>query len=497
MVYNMCVSYECLFESAKKDEQTGRFKKECLKVICALRNDKRGFLVIHTRDKPPMAWSLDGFDQLINEDCSMMVEDDTLYTENYKREWYEQQQGGSMTRLPYLVITVKPSSSISTYDFKTKVTLDGAKVRPTARQIGTYLKSVGRKRKMQAEEETETQAESEQEEEFEEAKEEETETQSESEQEEEFEERTEEETETQSESEPEQEFKEGTATNIYESRSVQIKRLSNKDIEQKCCKGTGPGTSQPAVSATISAATRPTPDTTQGIDTAPADDGSTIQGSDTRSDSTSGDVPMDMKMVAECFVDRRLPEYLTIFAKLPGGGSFYCGIDEGKGTPEEPKRKRKKPPGTLNIDGTKTGENIVAGINLSKQQKKDLKKELRRIISEKTGWYKKMKDKYKKLDDKGILKYTDIKFHPTEKREAQGTDKGQGQGTDIGHGKRKYVIQVSVNRKLKGIVFYTDDSYPAQLNRPIPLSFEFANESKEKIVDTDKWFTDIEKAATK
>ncbi|XP_041361037.1 uncharacterized protein LOC121377195 [Gigantopelta aegis] len=402
MVYNMCVSYQCLFKSAKTNMGTKRFKNECLQVICALRNSNGGSLVIHTYGKPDMAWSLDGFDQLVNEDCSMVIEDDTLYTDNYERKWFEELHDDSVARLPYLVIIVEPSSSISTYDFKTKVALDGAKVRPTARQIATYLCGVaGKKRKTQAE------------------------------------------------SEPK--FEEGKITNIYESRNVQLKRLSNEDIEEKMRKrGSGP-----------------TP-------------------------SASRDVPMAMDIVAECFVARSLPEYLTTFSKLPGGGSFYCGINERKDTSEEPKIKRKKTqssPETQHIEGTKTGENIIAGIELTEQQKQDLEKKLQRIITKKTGWYKKVNDgKYEQLDDDSILGYIDIKFHPTEN--------GHGQGTDMGQGKRKYVIQVSVNSMFNGMVFYTDDSYPAQLNRPIPLSFRFSDEKKEEIVDTIEWFNLIEKAAT-
>ncbi|XP_041361237.1 uncharacterized protein LOC121377347 isoform X2 [Gigantopelta aegis] len=407
IVYSMCVSYKDLFKSAKKEnrsfsEGTQRFKDECLQVICAMRNSNGGSLVIHTYDKPDRAWSLDGFDQLVNRDCSMMVEDDTLYTENYERKWIVEE--GSMVRLPYLLITVEPSASISTYDFKTKVALDGDTVRPKAREIATYLKSVGRKRKMQAQ------------------------------------------------SELKEKFEEGEATNIYESRNVQIRQLSNEHIEEKMRQRTASGTDQPTVSTDIA-------DTTTQPD---SDSGSTTQ----------GEVSIEM-VIVEMFVELGLLAYLTAFSKLPGGGFFYCGIKEEKDTFE-----------------TKTGKNIIEGIDLTEQQKQDLENKLQGIIAEKTDWYENVNGgdvKYKKLDSDSILNYIDIKFHPTS------------QGTDMGQGKRKHVIQVSVNSIFNGMVFYADNSYPDQPNRPIPLSFRFSKKGTEIIivpVDTINWLISVEKAAT-
>ncbi|XP_071095226.1 uncharacterized protein [Haliotis cracherodii] len=130
-------------------EEVKLFKDEFLRKVCSLRNMRGGVLIIHVTGKSvEKGPSLDDFDQKVGEELSRMVEDDTMYVENYDRRWYMEQQSyvdehgqphNETVYLDYIILSVKGSSSVSTKDFNTLVTWDGSKERPKAREISRLL----------------------------------------------------------------------------------------------------------------------------------------------------------------------------------------------------------------------------------------------------------------------------------------------------------------------------------------------------------------------
>ncbi|XP_046565741.1 uncharacterized protein LOC124274410 isoform X2 [Haliotis rubra] len=153
IVLQMHAKYSVFSKSSRgydaSREEVKIFKDEFLRKVCSLRNMRGGVLIIHVTEKSvEKGPSLDDFDQKVGEELSRMVEDDTMYVENYDRRWYMEQQtcvdkhGQSHNKtvyLDYIIVSVKGSSSVSTKDFNTLVTWDGSKERPKAREISRLL----------------------------------------------------------------------------------------------------------------------------------------------------------------------------------------------------------------------------------------------------------------------------------------------------------------------------------------------------------------------
>ncbi|XP_067679228.1 uncharacterized protein [Haliotis asinina] len=153
IVLQMHAQYSVFSKSSRgydaSREEVKIFKDEFLRKVCSLRNMRGGVLIIHVTEKSvEKGPSLDDFDQKVGEELSRMVEDDTMYVENYDRRWYMEQQinvdkhgktHNNTLFLDYIIVSVKGSSSVSTKDFNTLVTWDGSKERPKAREISRLL----------------------------------------------------------------------------------------------------------------------------------------------------------------------------------------------------------------------------------------------------------------------------------------------------------------------------------------------------------------------
>ncbi|XP_046571483.1 uncharacterized protein LOC124279695 isoform X1 [Haliotis rubra] len=95
--------------------------------VCALRNSGGGFLLIHfTGNKETGSRDLNAFDELVDLRLNAMIEDDTLFVDNYERSWLNDR---------VVILKVKSSPSCSTSDFKTKIPLDDRLIDPSARNI--------------------------------------------------------------------------------------------------------------------------------------------------------------------------------------------------------------------------------------------------------------------------------------------------------------------------------------------------------------------------
>lgn len=95
--------------------------------VCALRNSGGGILLIHFQgNNETQSRDLNAFDELVDLKLNAMIEDDTLFVDNYERSWLDDN---------VVILKVKSSPSCSTSDFKTKIPLDNCLIDPSARNI--------------------------------------------------------------------------------------------------------------------------------------------------------------------------------------------------------------------------------------------------------------------------------------------------------------------------------------------------------------------------
>ncbi|XP_067649633.1 uncharacterized protein [Haliotis asinina] len=129
-----------LVKEDKKTRKTAREDKteELTKKVSALRNAGGGALLIHLLGLSPNDRCLALFNEYVDDTLTKLIEDGVLFVDTYSKIWLSEHTTSEKYQ-EYLVLIVKSSLSLTTADFKTKVTSDENLTRPTTLNIKKLL----------------------------------------------------------------------------------------------------------------------------------------------------------------------------------------------------------------------------------------------------------------------------------------------------------------------------------------------------------------------
>lgn len=145
-------------EQKKKDWRLNRdhFLGEFKKYTSALRNSGGGAIFVHIHDLDVADSYLDHFHELVDSKLNDLIEDGSLFVQVYKKNWLTcveenineedcdlgRNTGGGIDQNQYrsvVSVTVIPSLTVVTVDFKTKLPLDNSIIDPRNSDIVQFL----------------------------------------------------------------------------------------------------------------------------------------------------------------------------------------------------------------------------------------------------------------------------------------------------------------------------------------------------------------------